>query len=162
MLPSHGRYRYSAIVRRPDYDWPDGRRLAFYVGLNLEHFAFGEGLGAELAPGGPPPDVLNFAWRDYGNRVGAWRLLALLDGLGLPCSGAGQQRAVRPRPRAGGGVPGPRRRDRRPRADQRRAAGRAGGGRGAGADRGGDRDDRTARGPPAGGLARPLDLARAT
>src|SRR3954447_8319892 len=86
VLPSHGRYRYSAIVRRPDYDWPDGRRLAFYVGLNLEHFAFGEGLGAELAPGGPPPDVLNFAWRDYGNRVGAWRLLALLDGLGLPCS----------------------------------------------------------------------------
>ena len=47
------------------------------AGLNLEHFAFGEGLGAELAPGGPHPDVLNHAWRDYGNRVGAcWRLLA--------------------------------------------------------------------------------------
>jgi allantoinase len=86
VLPSHGRYHYSALPRRPAYDWPGGRRLAFYVGLNLEHFAFGEGFGAELAPGGPQPDVLNHAWRDYGNRVGAWRLLELLDELGLPAT----------------------------------------------------------------------------
>ncbi|MEM8642132.1 MAG: polysaccharide deacetylase family protein [Cyanobacteria bacterium P01_G01_bin.54] len=83
-LPSHGRYGYSAIVDRPDYDWPQGRRLAVYIGLNLEHFAFGAGLGAELAPGGPQPDVLNYAWRDYGNRVGVWRLLELFEALGLP------------------------------------------------------------------------------
>ena len=57
-----------------------GKRLAVYFGLNLEHFAFGEGLGAELAPGGPQPDVLNYAWRDYGNRVGAWRMLEMFDG----------------------------------------------------------------------------------
>ena len=86
MLPSHGRYGYSAIVERPVYDWPDGRRLAVYIGLNLEHFAFGEGLGAQLAPGGPPPDVLNFAWRDYGNRVGVWRLLAAFEEFDLPVS----------------------------------------------------------------------------
>jgi allantoinase len=85
-LPSHGRYPYSAITRRPVYDWPGGRRLAVYLGLNLEHFAFGEGLGAELAPGGPQPDILNFAWRDYGNRVGVWRLLELFDDLALPAS----------------------------------------------------------------------------
>ena len=55
------------------------------AGLNLEHFAFGEGLGAELAPGGPHPDVLNHAWRDYGNRVGAcWRLLDLFDEIHCP------------------------------------------------------------------------------
>lgn len=86
MLRSHGRYDYAAITERADYAWPEGRRLAVYLGINLEHFAFGEGLGAELAPGGPPPDVLNFAWRDYGNRVGAWRLLELLDELRLPAS----------------------------------------------------------------------------
>ncbi|MBI3707236.1 MAG: polysaccharide deacetylase family protein [Proteobacteria bacterium] len=86
MLRDHGRYGYSAIVRRPDYHWPERRRLAFYVALNLEHFAFGEGLGAELAPGGPPPDVLNFSWRDYGNRVGVWRMAELFDELKLPCS----------------------------------------------------------------------------
>jgi hypothetical protein len=83
-LPSHGRYDYSAITRRKPFAWPDGRRLAVYLGLNLEHFAFGEGLGAELAPGGPQPDVLNYAWRDYGNRVGAWRMIDTLDRLDLP------------------------------------------------------------------------------
>ncbi|MCB8875609.1 polysaccharide deacetylase family protein [Acidisoma silvae] len=83
-LPSHNRYDYAPITRRPDYDWPNGTRLAVYIGLNLEHFAFGEGLGAELAPGGPQPDVLNYAWRDYGNRVGVWRLLDLFDALSLP------------------------------------------------------------------------------
>ncbi|MEO0760015.1 MAG: polysaccharide deacetylase family protein [Cyanobacteria bacterium J06648_16] len=83
-LSTHERYGYSAIVHRPNYDWPQGRRLAVYIGLNLEHFAFGEGLGAVLAPGGPEPDVLNYAWRDYGNRVGVWRLLTLFESLGLP------------------------------------------------------------------------------
>lgn len=82
----HGRYGYSPIRGRKPYDWPGGKRLAVYVGLNLEHFAFGEGMGAELCPGGPPPDVLNYAWRDYGNRVGAWRMLDLFDRLGWPAS----------------------------------------------------------------------------
>jgi peptidoglycan/xylan/chitin deacetylase (PgdA/CDA1 family) len=85
-LPSHNRYDYVPIKGRPAYDWPNGTRLAVYIAINVEHFAFGEGLGAELAPGGPQPDVLNFAWRDYGNRVGIWRLLDLLDELQLPSS----------------------------------------------------------------------------
>ena len=85
-LPTHDRYDYSAITERPDYEWPGGKRLAVYVGLNLEHFAFGEGLGAELAPGGPQPDVLNYAWRDYGNRVGAWRMLDMFNAFDLPVS----------------------------------------------------------------------------
>lgn len=86
ILPGHGRYRYLPITRRPLYDWPNGTRLAVYIGLNLEHFAFGEGLGAELAPGGPQPDVLNYAWRDYGNRVGVWRMLELFDEMSLPAT----------------------------------------------------------------------------
>lgn len=83
-LPHHGRYAYSPITERPEFDWPEGRRLAVYLGMNLECFAFGEGLGAELAPGGPQPDVLNYAWRDYGNRVGAWRMLELFEQLDVP------------------------------------------------------------------------------
>jgi peptidoglycan/xylan/chitin deacetylase (PgdA/CDA1 family) len=86
MLPTHGRYDYHPWPMRQAYAWPGEARLAVYLGLNLEHFAFGEGLGAELAPGGPQPDVLNFAWRDYGNRVGAWRLLQMLDALALPAT----------------------------------------------------------------------------
>ncbi|KQP32544.1 polysaccharide deacetylase family protein [Methylobacterium sp. Leaf100] len=82
----HGRYGYSALPDRPVYDWPGGKRLAVYVALNLETFDFGSGLGAELAPGGPQPDVLNYAWRDWGNRVGAWRMKAMLDSLALSAS----------------------------------------------------------------------------
>ena len=80
------RYPYRPIRGRPPYTWPNGTRLAVYLGLNLETFAFGDGLGAEHAPGGPQPDVLNYAWRDYGNRVGAWRLLDLFDALAVPVS----------------------------------------------------------------------------
>ena len=36
-LPAHGRYAYSAITSRPVYDWPEGKRLAVYLGVNLEH-----------------------------------------------------------------------------------------------------------------------------
>ena len=86
MLPTHGRYAYNSWPGRPAYGWPMGTKLAVYIGINLEHFAFGEGLGMSLAPGGPQPDVLNYSWRDYGNRVGAWRLLELLDELKLPAT----------------------------------------------------------------------------
>jgi hypothetical protein len=82
----HNRYPYSPITARPVFDWPEGRRLAVYVALNLEWFSFGEGLGAELCPGGPQPDVLNYAWRDYGNRVGVFRLADLFAELKLPVS----------------------------------------------------------------------------
>ena len=68
----------------PDYSLAGGRRLAVFRPTSST--AFGEGLGAELAPGGPQPDVLNYAWRDYGNRVGVWRLLELFDALRLPVS----------------------------------------------------------------------------
>jgi peptidoglycan/xylan/chitin deacetylase (PgdA/CDA1 family) len=85
-LRRHPRYAYSALPSRPVYDWPNGRRLAVYLGLNLETFAFGEGLGAKLAPSLGEPDVLNYAWRDWGNRVGGWRMLDLFDDIQFPAS----------------------------------------------------------------------------
>ena len=83
-VPGNGRFPYSAITQRPDFTWPGGKRLAVYIGFNLEHFAFGEGLGAGIGPTSPQPDVLNYSWREYGNRVGAWRCLELFDQLCLP------------------------------------------------------------------------------
>lgn len=83
-LRIHDRYDYVPLRGRQHYAWPGERKLAVYFALNLEHFSFGEGLGAELAPSGHHPDVLNYAWRDYGNRVGAWYLLDAFDDLGLP------------------------------------------------------------------------------
>src|SRR6266511_1843009 len=34
MLRTHGRYAYSNITKRPDYSWPDGKRLAVYMAVN--------------------------------------------------------------------------------------------------------------------------------
>lgn len=83
-LKKHNRYDYSPITERPDYDWPDGKRLAVYFALNIEHFSFGEGLGHTPTNPGTQPDVRNYAWRDYGLRVGIWRVFDLFDQFGLP------------------------------------------------------------------------------
>src|SRR5206468_8100991 len=42
-LPGNNRYDFSAIETRLDYSWPNGKRLAFYVALNIEHFVWGAG-----------------------------------------------------------------------------------------------------------------------
>lgn len=85
-LPMHDRYPFSLIDQRPDFAWPGGRRLAFYVCFNIEVFAFGEGMGSDVGLANPPPNHRSYAWRDYGNRVGLSRMLDLMDELGLPAS----------------------------------------------------------------------------
>jgi peptidoglycan/xylan/chitin deacetylase (PgdA/CDA1 family) len=84
VLPTHGRYPYSSIVSRPDYTWPGGKRLAVYVAFNIEAFGFGIGKGAAIAPPDQAQSHSIYSWRDYGNRVGIWRLFELFDELGLP------------------------------------------------------------------------------
>ncbi len=80
MLSNHGRYGYSPITARPDFTWPGGKRLAVYVALGVEAYEFGSGMTENLVPGGEAAhDVLNASWRDYGNRVGAWRLMAMIQ-----------------------------------------------------------------------------------
>jgi allantoinase len=86
MLPAHARYSHSSIPSRPDYSWPGDKRLAFYVALNIEHFAFGTGIGMDPTSRGGPQTSRNYAWRDYGNRIGNWRLFEMLDELKLPAS----------------------------------------------------------------------------
>ena len=83
-LKKHNRYVYSPITERQDFMWPDRKRLAFYCALNVEHFSFGEGLGHTPTAPGPQPDVRNFGWRDYGLRVGIWRIFDVMDELKLP------------------------------------------------------------------------------
>ena len=86
MLPTHGRYGYAPITERPFYRWPNGAGLAVYLALNVEHYAFGEGLAEDLVPGMEQPDVLNSSWREYGTRVGAWRLLDLFREFDMPAT----------------------------------------------------------------------------
>jgi hypothetical protein len=116
--------RLPPITRRPALEWPNGARLAVYLGFNLEHFAFGDGLGACLGPVSPQPDVLNYSLariRQPGRRLA-------LPGAVRPAWACPprhrQHRAVRPLPRAGAGARGARRRAGRPRPHQRRTPGR--------------------------------------
>ena len=83
-IKTHNRYDYSPITERRDYTWPGGRRLAFYVALNVEHFSFDGTIGHTPTTLTPPPDPRNYAWRDYGLRVGIWRVFDLMDELGFP------------------------------------------------------------------------------
>jgi peptidoglycan/xylan/chitin deacetylase (PgdA/CDA1 family) len=85
-LPGQTRYAPSAIVSRPDYAWPNGARLAVLVFTNIEHHAFRAGLGSDSAVPGAPQTQRNYAWRDYGNRVGIWNILDMLDELRMPAA----------------------------------------------------------------------------
>ena len=84
MLPSHGRYDFSPITKRKDYHWPNGARLALYVCLGIEEYVFGEGMVEDLVPGGSKPDLANTSWRDYGNRVGGFRLVDMFEQFQIP------------------------------------------------------------------------------
>jgi peptidoglycan/xylan/chitin deacetylase (PgdA/CDA1 family) len=80
-------YDYSPIVDRPPLRWPDGKRVAFYLGLNIEHFRLDlPATSTTPVTVGLVPDALNYGWRDYGVRVGIWRMIDLLDRLGMPAS----------------------------------------------------------------------------
>jgi allantoinase len=83
-LRQHGRYPYWPITQAPPFRWPQGEGLAVYIALNIEAYAFGDGMLDELVPLSPAPDVLNYSWLDYGNRVGAWHILELCRSLDLP------------------------------------------------------------------------------
>jgi len=64
-------FPYQAIVDRPKVTWPNGARVAVWVIPNIEHFHL------ELGPSAP--DVRNHSRRDYGNRVGVWRLMEVME-----------------------------------------------------------------------------------
>jgi allantoinase len=80
----NSRYPYTPIRGRSLQAWPGGKKLAFYIALNIESYSIEGGMMEELLPASPPPDVLNYSWCDYGNRVGVWRLLELFDELSWP------------------------------------------------------------------------------
>src|SRR6185312_14681578 len=85
-LPKHNRYDYSVIGERKDYSWPGGKRLAFCATTNIEVYAYRKGTGWDPAKKGEPQQQRNYSWRDYGNRVGIWRLFDLFEQFKLPAS----------------------------------------------------------------------------
>ncbi|MCK2241822.1 MULTISPECIES: polysaccharide deacetylase family protein [unclassified Crossiella] len=80
-------FAYSPIVDRPPLHWPGGARVAFYLGVNVEHYLVDQPSTSIFAGTTHlSPDPLNYGWRDYGPRVGIWRLIKTLDRLGLRAS----------------------------------------------------------------------------
>jgi allantoinase len=80
-------YDYWPITERPELRWPDGKRIAVYIALNIEHFRLGQISTSRTMVTAPlPVDPLNHGWRDYGTRVGFWRSLRLFDEYELPVS----------------------------------------------------------------------------
>jgi allantoinase len=82
MLPSE-RLDFSAIGQRPKLALPDGARLAVWVIVNVEEWDSTQPMPRTVltppAGGAPMPDIPNWAWHEYGNRVGFWRMLEVLD-----------------------------------------------------------------------------------
>jgi peptidoglycan/xylan/chitin deacetylase (PgdA/CDA1 family) len=83
-LARHGRYDPSGSPAVTGLRWPGGRKLAVYVAVGVEDYHYGHGMTERLLPGVPAPDIVNTSWRDYGNRVGARRLMGRLNQLGFP------------------------------------------------------------------------------
>jgi allantoinase len=79
-LMEHGRFAYSAIIDRPPVRWPNGARLALWVIPNIEHFQFDQTYGGTA---NTAPDLIGYAPRDYGNRVGVWRIMEAMDKHGI-------------------------------------------------------------------------------
>jgi peptidoglycan/xylan/chitin deacetylase (PgdA/CDA1 family) len=77
------RFEYSAMVDRKPLTLPQGARIAVWTIVNVEHWDIQGPMPRAVlpAPGGAQviPDVPNWAWHDYGMRVGFWRLKAALD-----------------------------------------------------------------------------------
>ena len=75
----YGPFAYTPITRRPKLVWPNGARVAVWVIPNIELFPLDERMpDGPGGSGGLIPDVLTWATRDYGNRVGIWRLMEVM------------------------------------------------------------------------------------
>ena len=80
-------YSHSPIIKRPKMELPNGARLAFWVGLNIEHFELDKPSTSLFdATATLVPDPLNYGWRDYAPRVAVWRVMEILDKHGLRAS----------------------------------------------------------------------------
>lgn len=80
-------YDYSPIIHRPRLELPNGARVAFWIGLNIEHYEVDKPSTSIFAgTAALQPDPLNYGWRDYGPRVGIWRMMDVLDKYGLRAS----------------------------------------------------------------------------
>ena len=92
------RLDFSAITERPPFVLPNKERLAVWVVVNVEEWDIGETMPRTVltppAGGAPMPDIPNWAWHEYGNRVGFWRMLDVFDRHRIPATLAINGKAI--------------------------------------------------------------------
>ena len=89
-------YDFVPLPHRKKLRWPNGARLAVILTINLEFWELTRDQTEPLYPGGPAsipypvpgnvPDYVNWTWREYGHRIGVWRIIDALDSAGTPAS----------------------------------------------------------------------------
>ena len=82
----HDRYEWSMLTQRPTVAWPDGKKLALWVNVSLQHFPMNPMGKPVKLPGSmtmPYPDLRHYTLRDYGNRVGIYRFFKAFDQYGI-------------------------------------------------------------------------------
>jgi peptidoglycan/xylan/chitin deacetylase (PgdA/CDA1 family) len=85
----HGRFDYSPIARRPVLKMPNEARVAVWITPNVEHYHWNKpAIALTQMTTSLKPDVLNYAWRDYGARVGIWRVMEILEKHGFTATAA--------------------------------------------------------------------------
>lgn len=81
------RIEYSPIIDRPKLTLPDGARMAVWTIVNVEDWDISSPMPRQVLspPQGQPmqPDIPNWAWHEYGMRVGFWRILDMLQNAGI-------------------------------------------------------------------------------
>lgn len=85
----HDLYPWSNLFNRQPVTWPDDKPVALWIAVALEFFPLTPNEGPFRAPGHmvtPYPDYRTYTTRDYGNRVGIFRIMKVLDALGLKAS----------------------------------------------------------------------------
>ena len=78
----HERYDWSMLSERKPVQWPDGKHLALWINVAMQYFPLNQQGKPFAVPGGmtmPYPDLRHYSLRDYGNRVGIFRLLKAFD-----------------------------------------------------------------------------------
>lgn len=77
-------YDYWPYENRPQIRWPGGKKLAFWIAPNIEFYEFDPPKNPHRSGWPrPAPDVVGYSQRDWGNRVGHWRLMELMDKYGM-------------------------------------------------------------------------------
>ncbi len=82
----HDRYDWSMLTDRKPISWPQGKKLALWVNVCVQFFPLNQQGKPFAVPGGmtmPYPDLRHFSLREYGNRIGLFRILDALDNVGI-------------------------------------------------------------------------------